>query len=345
MESIDPVLIQDAAPGGAERPRLNLKPRNPETAAKLEAERQAAIAARSPFGSARPRESVIASRVGKSEEDILKEEVQKDKLHLRLNAKQNEERKAHEAAVNEVEDQIAAEEDEGKRDVLRVELLARQEKLDALMEQFAKATLDSALSGEAPRVSEMRRKQQQIEQQQQQQQQQQLFPTGRPTPQQYQYSSSHGGGHHQHPSYKGRYGRGGFSHNYQEKSGAGSSIPEWALQESDSLRSEGGYGGGISMGSYRATQYRTGAYEDSDMGFFDQPTGAVGSPAVVGGTKGPRGGSSGYRGRRPSGGHGQLQGFSAFPSSTPTSPPLPGSTTSNRGIGGEISIDFGQDRY
>jgi hypothetical protein len=35
------------------------------------------------FGAAKPRELVIAQRVGKSEEEILKEEVQKDKLHVR----------------------------------------------------------------------------------------------------------------------------------------------------------------------------------------------------------------------------------------------------------------------
>lgn len=36
----------------------------------------------SPFGAAKPRELIIAQRVGKSEEEILKEEVQKDKLHV-----------------------------------------------------------------------------------------------------------------------------------------------------------------------------------------------------------------------------------------------------------------------
>lgn len=35
-----------------------------------------------PFGEAKPREAVIASRVGKTEEEILKEEVKKEKLHV-----------------------------------------------------------------------------------------------------------------------------------------------------------------------------------------------------------------------------------------------------------------------
>lgn len=33
-----------------------------------------------PFGAAKPRESILANRVGKKEEDILKEEVLKEKL-------------------------------------------------------------------------------------------------------------------------------------------------------------------------------------------------------------------------------------------------------------------------
>lgn len=36
-----------------------------------------------PFGDAKPREAIIASRVGKTEEEILKEEVKKEKLHVR----------------------------------------------------------------------------------------------------------------------------------------------------------------------------------------------------------------------------------------------------------------------
>ena len=37
----------------------------------------------SAFGAAKPREVVIATRVGKTEEDVLKEEVKKEKLHVR----------------------------------------------------------------------------------------------------------------------------------------------------------------------------------------------------------------------------------------------------------------------
>ena len=35
-----------------------------------------------PFGAAKPRESVLANRAGKKEEDILKEEVLKEKLQV-----------------------------------------------------------------------------------------------------------------------------------------------------------------------------------------------------------------------------------------------------------------------
>lgn len=36
-----------------------------------------------PFGAAKPREAVIAEKLGKTEEEVLKEEVSKEKLHVR----------------------------------------------------------------------------------------------------------------------------------------------------------------------------------------------------------------------------------------------------------------------
>ena len=38
----------------------------------------------SPFGEAKPRELIIATREGKSEEDILRDEVKKEKLHVSI---------------------------------------------------------------------------------------------------------------------------------------------------------------------------------------------------------------------------------------------------------------------
>ncbi len=35
------------------------------------------------FGAAKPREAILASREGKREEDILKEDVKKEKVHVR----------------------------------------------------------------------------------------------------------------------------------------------------------------------------------------------------------------------------------------------------------------------
>ena len=35
-----------------------------------------------PFGAAKPREAVIAAKLGKTEEEVLKEEVSKEKLHV-----------------------------------------------------------------------------------------------------------------------------------------------------------------------------------------------------------------------------------------------------------------------
>lgn len=36
-----------------------------------------------PFGAAKPREAIIAEKLGKTEEEVLKEEVSKEKLHVR----------------------------------------------------------------------------------------------------------------------------------------------------------------------------------------------------------------------------------------------------------------------
>lgn len=35
-----------------------------------------------PFGSAKPRETVLAAKLGKKEEDILKEELSKDRINV-----------------------------------------------------------------------------------------------------------------------------------------------------------------------------------------------------------------------------------------------------------------------
>eukprot|EP00889_Picochlorum_renovo_P000145 jgi/Picre1/27175/NNA_000144.t1 len=141
----DNVQHHDIEKERPQRRKLHLKPRDPEAAARIEA-------------------GAVAGEVGKSEEDILKEEVQKEKLHLRLTPAQHEEKKSHEAAVKEIEDQIEKESDEKKKDLLRVELRARVETLDALMERFVAMTLENAKSGDVPRVSQLRKVQHEMHQ-------------------------------------------------------------------------------------------------------------------------------------------------------------------------------------
>lgn len=291
--------MSDSFENGAERPqrpKLNLKPRDPNAAARLEEERLQA-AAKSPFGAAKPRELVIATREGKSEEDILRDEVKKERLHLRLNASQLEEKRAHEAAVKEIEEQVEAEEDATKKEVLRVELAAREAKLNSLTERFAKTTLEAAMSGEAPRVSQMRK--QQLE-----------AAAAAPPPQimgQYPGAAGGGGGgggalqgsnynprynptqQYAGPNQRGGYQQqhGGFEHynaggrNYVPRGGRGGrgvggggrggSTPEWAQEDYPAGRGGGGHRGGFdSSGGYRPAP--GGGYGDtSDAGFFDQP--------------------------------------------------------------------------
>ena len=123
-----------------QRKRLNLKPRDEARAAQLESNLSQAQSS-SLFGDAKPRERIIADRDGKTEEEVLREEVKKDKLHLRLTPEQNQERMLSEAAVKEIEEQIDAEADEGRKKILQVELNARREKLEGLTERFAQEVL------------------------------------------------------------------------------------------------------------------------------------------------------------------------------------------------------------
>lgn len=278
-----------------ERKRLQLKPRDPAAAARIEEERLRDSHAASLFGDAKPREVVIADRVGKSEEDVVKEEVKKEKLHLRLSPEQNQERMSHEAAVKEIEKQIEGESDEKKRDLLQVELKLRQDRLDALMERFVNATLETAKSGEAPRMSHLRKMQQHqtlpfgaVEQApgvvaygvgSQHQQNNRYNPTQ-------QYHLQNRGGHHQ--SNRGGYqNRGGYNNRggkvgqpyHQSRGGArgGRSqgiqqqIPEWAREEYSNHQSNGmidqdgsAYDVGFSRGRGRQSHHGGGQRQHRD---------------------------------------------------------------------------------
>jgi len=371
------------------------------------------IFVQSPFGAAKPRELVIATREGKSEEDILRDEVKKERLHvsswlcimlkesiirpcyfytvyetkivsfrdhfksmpfapscrfplthyliyyvyilqLRLNASQLEEKRAHEAAVKEIQEQVEAEEDVTKKEVLRVELATREAKLTSLTERFAKTTLEAAMSGEAPRVSQMRK--------------QQLEAAAAAAPPQItgQYPGGAGGGVAQGSNYNPRYNptqqyagpnqrggyqqqqqqHGGFEHynaggrNYVPRGGrggrgagrGGGATPEWAQEDYPAGRGGGAHRGGFdSSGGYRPAP--GGGYGDtSDAGFFDQPSGGGG-----GGSRGSRGGGGGNRGGRGGRGGNYYDVFN----------PTGYGGGGGRGVGGEINFDMfaGQDRY
>lgn len=147
--------MSDGGHAEAQRPRLNLKPRDPNAAKQLELQRQAS--GKNPFGDAKPREAVLASRTGKSENEILAEEVKSEKPKLRLNAQQLDEKRAAEAAVEEINELIDAATSESSKEQLQEELTARQAKLDELMAGFEKLALEAAKSGEFVRPSERRR--------------------------------------------------------------------------------------------------------------------------------------------------------------------------------------------
>lgn len=58
----------------------------PSPALAAAARRRPRCRAQNPFGAAKPREAVIAQKTGKTEEEVLKEEVSKEKLHVSAGA-------------------------------------------------------------------------------------------------------------------------------------------------------------------------------------------------------------------------------------------------------------------
>lgn len=281
-----------------------------------------------PFGDAKPREQVIAQRVGRTEEDVLKEEVKKEKLQLRLNAAQLEEKKSFEAAVKEIEDQIEAEEDESKKDVLRVEAAARQAKLDALMERFAKVTLETALSGEAPRVSQIRRAHGEVPQ----------VPAMPPVAAPHQYNSRYNPTRDQYTNpHRGGQSRGGNSYQSggrgytSSRGGRGYYAPEWARDDPSAMYSR------PSHQQYMGDPPLPPPSVSSDLDFYDNHhhynhQGSGHRQRGRGGARGARGNGGYYEPFPPAAGYSQ-RGYGG-----------PG-----RGVGGEIEFDDGfsvsQDRY
>lgn len=138
-----------------QRPRLKLQPRN-ESAAKEEEVKRTSGAKANPFGAAKPREAVLAVRSGKTEAEILEEEAKSQKINLRLNQEQRQEKEKAEEAIEDLKEQISlAEGDEAKAE-LQTQIDTQQTALDDLMENMAKATLEKAAKGEIERPSERR---------------------------------------------------------------------------------------------------------------------------------------------------------------------------------------------
>lgn len=116
------------------------------------------------FGSARPREAVIANREGRTEEEVLRAEaLERYRLQLRLSPQQAEEKRAATEALSTAQTLLSeAQDSENPPSAEALTALAAdrdvaQAALDELMERFAQAALVTAQSGEAPRTRAMRR--------------------------------------------------------------------------------------------------------------------------------------------------------------------------------------------
>ncbi|KAK9821417.1 hypothetical protein WJX81_001422 [Elliptochloris bilobata] len=146
--------MSDSVP--AERKRLILKPRD-ETLARANIERSQGGKS-NPFGAAKPREAVLAEKLGLKEEDVLKKEVLKDRVKLRLSREQEEEKRALEGSIEEAEFEVEHEQDEALKQEKSAEVASRKAKLDDLLANFEKLAVERARSGEiGMRPSERRR--------------------------------------------------------------------------------------------------------------------------------------------------------------------------------------------
>ncbi|CAD7700034.1 unnamed protein product [Ostreobium quekettii] len=144
---------QRADPAGPpQRRRLVLDPRNEAKA------RQAAQTAKSSiFGEAKPREEVLAKRTGVAESEILRQEAEHERLHIRLSPQQLSDQREAEEAVAEVRRSLEQATDEAAISALKVELGRRQQELDSLLLSFEKQAVERAHAGGGIRPSERQR--------------------------------------------------------------------------------------------------------------------------------------------------------------------------------------------
>lgn len=331
---------------GSTRPRLTLKPRDETAARQAELERQKSSGNKNPFGEAKPREAILASRTGKSEQEIVKESVKAERVKLRLNAQQLEEKRAAEAAVEEIKHQIEAEGSTATAEVLQAELLSRQHSLDELLERFEKMALEAAQTGQVQRPSERRH----------QQQQQGALPSRG-------YGRS---GEVFDNAHTGEYGR-----NYPQSrpSGGRGGYSGYVPHDSSERRSEGQRNGGRG-GSYQDRSYGSGyagpsSYDNtghngqdgSDFGsgfksYSNRSSAGYGESRNYGDSRGQYGDSRG-RGR----GRGQYRGhndeaYGRYGDSHGNYPGMGGSHADNSKFGGDDGMDDRrgysgnvQDRY
>ncbi|CAM6082052.1 unnamed protein product [Calypogeia fissa] len=137
------------------RPRLSLQPRG--SGADQSPTVPSKTSRPNPFGTARPREQVIAEREGKKETEVLKEQAQKEwKPSIVLTEAQREEKKAVEAELAFAKSELSKEFDPMKSKALKEEVVLMERKLGELLDSFEKLAIQAAQTG-GRRVHERRR--------------------------------------------------------------------------------------------------------------------------------------------------------------------------------------------
>lgn len=135
-----------------------MKPRDPDAAAKADAESKQSSRS-NPFGAAKPRETVLAAKSGKSEKDILAEEAAKAKLNLRLSREERDQKEAAEQDIEDLKQVLDGESEPERKTQLEAELKEKQTAFDTLMKQFEDMALEKAKTGGGMRPSERRAQQ------------------------------------------------------------------------------------------------------------------------------------------------------------------------------------------
>lgn len=99
------------------------------------------------FGSAKPREAVLAERAGLDEKEVVAKEAAATELKIRLTPEQIRTKRDAEAVIEALREQATQAEDEESKGNLEAEADAKQAELDELVRGFEEMAVQNAKEG------------------------------------------------------------------------------------------------------------------------------------------------------------------------------------------------------